>query len=364
MRNIKLRILSILLLILVIFVGIEVYEKQQETKEIEQNYQKRLAILKNLQKFDLENIKLERLKALDTLDVKFLEAGKLEMKQHKVVIAGIARDNLLDLPMTIKHINHIGSFFKDYRVVIFENDSKDGTKIAFDIWSQKDPRVKIISKDFMNKKRPNHKFMADVRNKYLEAIEEDVYKDFDMVMMLDMDMSYGVDVRGIQDSFSKIHNWDVVCANGIANSKGQMYDMFAFRDEEFPFSPLKWHQICSKDDANDVWTEKCKKGKDYSKGFLYDLVAFRGSWQEDARLFWLLILPQGQKIYPVGGDFIKASSCFGGMAFYKKDIIGICKYDSIDDDSEHIYFHQCLKEKNGAKIVMNPSQMMWYSQYK
>ena len=80
---------------------------------------------------------------------------------------------------TIKHINYIGSQFKDYRVILFENDSKDGTKIALNLWAQKDSKIKILSEDFNLKKRPSHKFMADIRNKYLNAIQDKEYDDFD-----------------------------------------------------------------------------------------------------------------------------------------------------------------------------------------
>lgn len=77
----------------------------------------------------------------------------------------------------------------------------------------------------------------------------------------------------------------------------------------------------------------------------------------------MLIVPQGQKIYPIGSDLVPVHSCFGGMAFYKKNIVTACEYNSIDNDCEHVPFHQCLIDKNNARIFMNPSQAIRYSHY-
>src|SRR5665213_549960 len=79
----------------------------------------------------------EHLGCLDILDPKALEAGSQEMRQHKVVIAGITRDNANELPTVIKYIERTGQTFQDYRVVLFENDSTDGTKEILKKWGTK-----------------------------------------------------------------------------------------------------------------------------------------------------------------------------------------------------------------------------------
>lgn len=360
--NNKSKILSILFAITTFFIAFEYFAKKEADKLAALNEQEKLFILKQIEDFSFNEIRLEEIDSLDKLKVYSLAAGIKEMQKHKVIIAGIARDNLTDLPITLKHLYELVKLFADYRVIIFENDSKDGTKTALNIWSKKDPKVRIISEDFNNKKRPNHKFMADVRNKYISSLKDSEYEDFNLVMLIDLDMAYGFDIRGIQDSFSRFEKWDVVCSNGIKNQAGQMYDVFAFRNEEFPFSPKKWHGICEKKEMPHF--NKCKIGEEkFSKGSFYDMFAFRSGWQEESRLFWLRILPQMQKIYSIGEDLVPVFSCFGGLAFYKKNFIQNCIYDSIEDDCEHVYFHQCLR-KNNAKIFMNPSQIIRYSHYK
>ncbi len=263
----------------------------------------------------------EQLESLDCLDSAILNRGENEVKKHKIIISGIARDNAKDLPNSIRYIEHTGNFFEDYRVIIFENDSSDGSKEILLNWSLKNNKVKIISKDFGNKKRPNIQFLADARNFYLEEVtNNNTYEDFDMLMVVDMDMRYGWDMRGIFHSFGLINEWDAICSNGVKGDEAVMYDAFAFRSKEFP------HNL----EQPNYWTE---------------------------------IVPQIQKVYEAGGKFVPVYSCFGGMAFYKTKFVNNCKYSSTNDDCEHVAFHMCINENQG-KMFMNPSQMIRYKGFR
>lgn len=268
-----------------------------------------------------DQIPIEHINALDALEANSLVIGMKEMKKHKLVIAGITRDNALDSAVTFKHIELIGSGFKDYRVIVFENDSKDGTKEALTNWQKNNPKVRVDSIDYGITKRPNIKFLANARNHYLNILANNhEYDDFDMVMIVDMDMSYGIDPRGVQQTFSKIDKWDAVCANGVSNMKGKMYDMFAFYNKE--------NQLRPKDGAELFWSET-----------------------------------ENRKLYPIYLDLVPVYSCFGGLAFYKRTEIDGCRYDSIDDDCEHLYFHDCLAKKNGGKMFLNPALVVKYSHF-
>ena len=86
-------------------------------------------------------------------------------------------------------------------------------------------------------------------------------------------------------------------------------------------------------------------------------------WQERDRLYWLLIMPQIQKIFPVDSNLVPVLSCFGGMAFYKRELIKDCRYKSVSNDCEHVAFHQCLKDKHKGKMFLNPAQAIRYPQY-
>ncbi|HJD60527.1 MAG TPA: hypothetical protein LFW20_07890 [Rickettsia endosymbiont of Omalisus fontisbellaquei] len=270
---------------------------------------------------------IEKIAKLDFISDENLQAGKLEMSKHKVVFAGITRSNAPHLPNAIRHIEYIGQFFSDYRIIIFENDSTDSTKLMLNLWQLINHKVKIISQDFFNQKRPSIKFLADIRNKYLEILNTSEFDKFDIVIILDMDIGYGIDVRGILDSFSKIDRWDVICSNGIFNSQGQMYDAFAFRNEEFFDTPAEYN---------------LKTGQNYYP-------------TEN-------ISPM-QKIYLPDSDLLPVNSCFNSLAIYKRKFFENCSYDSIKEDCEHVYLHECMRSKHNARIFMNPAQIIRYEHY-
>lgn len=265
----------------------------------------------------------ERVEILNKLEKTHLALGAQEMKKHKVAICGITRDNAKELPRVIKHIEYTGEQFADYRVIVFENDSRDHTKTILKKWQADNTKVRILMQDYQLKKRPNIQFLADIRNQYLIALEENPeYQDFDILMVVDLDMQHGWDMRGLFHSFHQFSNWDGVCSNGVFTMAGHMWDMFAFRNSEFPALPDNLEAIQYK-------TE---------------------------------IIPRGQRVYPVNSKLLPVYSCFGGLAFYKRAFITGCRYHSIKGDCEHVAFHQCLRKKQ-ASLFMNPSQIIRYSHY-
>jgi len=274
---------------------------------------------------DPSTVPLARLKQLDVLDPKTLAKGSNEMSKHKVIIAGISRDNAPDSAVMIKHIETIGSMFSDYRVIIFENDSSDGTQGVLHNWELNNNKIRILSKRYWNRKRANLQFLATARNHYIDTIRSNPeYKDFDILMVADMDTKYGLDIRGIEDSFAQINKWDAVCSNGIFTGEGHMFDMFAFR----------------KDDTS--WKPRVEDADQY----LYGIIA----------------VPGVREIYPAGSDLVPVHSCFGGLAFYKINAIEGCSYEG--GDCEHVPFHNCIRTKNNGKMFLNPSQMLKYSHFR
>lgn len=270
----------------------------------------------------------EELQLLDRLPQKDLHAGRIEMTKHKVILCGIARDVAAELANVIEYAERTGDFFADYRVIIFENDSIDGTKELLKDWSIRNNRIKILNQEYNNTKRPigygvEIDFLALARNTYLQEISDhpEVYtSDFDMLMVLDMDMKYGWDMRGIYDTFSHINEWDGVCSNGIYTAGGAMYDMFAFRNDEFP----------------------------------QNLTHPMYHWY---------VKPMGQKFYDPSIGLMPVRSCFGGMAFYKRQNVGSCKYRSIYGDCEHVLFHDCIANTYGGRMFMNTAQVIRYKHY-
>lgn len=265
----------------------------------------------------------DRIEKLDFLDQLSLDKGLAEISKHKVIFAGITRDNGRDTEKMMRFITKFGSFFQDYRVVIFEDDSSDDTLNILKKFESQDKKIRILSENFGIRKRPSIEFLSDIRNKYIDAINGDEYKKFDIAIILDLDMKYGFDERGILHSFSKINEWDILCSNGIYTKKGNMWDAFAFRDSEFP------------------------NGLDKLKPEEY----------------WGVIVPKIQKIYGPQSALLPVNSCFGGLTIYKIDSIKSCRYKSINGDCEHVALHKCAREENNARIFMNPAQIIKYEHF-
>jgi hypothetical protein len=269
---------------------------------------------------------IEKLPQLDFIPEEVLSKGLFEMKHQRIVFAGIARNNADDFNSMKENIERVGAKFNDYRVVLFENDSNDGTKELFEQWAASNPKIIILSKDFHNKKRPSIQFLAEARNFYLEYVQKH-FSDFDILAVVDMDMSYGWDERGIEHSFSLMSEWDAVGANGISNAKGEMYDAFAWRSVEFP------HEV------------------DHTTS------------NEVSKHYWKSVIPRIQKVHPATESLMEVDSVFGGLAFYKMQYVLGCKYTSVRENCEHVPFHKCLKQK-GGRIFFNPAMIIRYAHYK
>ncbi len=190
--------------------------------------------------------------------VKLLNAEKTRQIQSgfssrvipsKIVIGGICKDVAPFLPFTIQIIEKIGSLFEDYKVVIYENDSTDGSDRILKEWAARNPHINItcdhvplaqLLRESTNQEDENQPFrielIARARNILLDKIMDARYDDCPYVMMIDMDFVVIPDSEGILEIFQTNREWDAVFAYG----KGQTntyWDWYAFRDFNEPLGP-------------------------------------------------------------------------------------------------------------------------------
>jgi len=253
-------------------------------------------------------------------------------KSKKIIIAGLVRDVLKNLPMIEKRAEKIGALFKDYRVLIVENDSKDDTRKYLLDWVKRNPKIKILGCEINIKKcniglektkghlvyRNRIEKMAFLRNKYLEEIRQN-YANFDFVAVWDMDIVGSIYLDGIANSmgYFKRHPIDGMCAYGI-----------------YKWGPLK---------------------------LFYDTYAFLepgDTFHIDQKILHDIKKGLGTQ-YNVGDFPVKVVSCFSGFTIYKIQSIipAHIKYGTSlqEDDNlecEHSYFN-----KNLQNLYMNPSMV-------
>lgn len=244
----------------------------------------------------------------------------------------------------IKKTEKIGDNFKDYRVLIVENDSNDNTRNHLLTWAKNNPRVTILGcginapeckmpsisgniadkQSIVNRSRISK--MVDLRNIPINYIKNSAeLKEFDYTIIWDLDIIGSTYIDGIYDSMYELENnkgLSCMCAYGIYRWLGVLpiyYDTYAHINAgEKPFHL------------------KDKAAHDLKTAFTEGLKYMRGD------------------------DITPVTSCFSGFSIYRvKDLLhpGVTYTMTPDSDTniecEHVRFHKTLP----GKIAMNPNMI-------
>jgi|15BtaG_2_1085339.scaffolds.fasta_scaffold00003_68 hypothetical protein len=259
--------------------------------------------------------------------------GKKIMSESTCCICGLARDIQKTLPFTIARIERLGQMFKDYAVIVYENDSEDGTVFYLNRWASENPRV-FIESEVLNK--PKHGSvdthertvdMAECRNKLLNiALKTDSFiqnndHKFDYVFMLDMDLEGGYSYEGICNSIGW-NDFDGIGSNGI-------------------FYRIVEHE-----------------GKEVNQRLFYDAWAFRRLGHDKPHAHEEINILR----YERGEEPFEVISNHNGMTIYKADCLRIPGLKYKAGDCDHVTLNKQLRE-HGKKICLNPSQITLYNKH-
>lgn len=218
-------------------------------------------------------------------------------EEEKILICGVCKDVESAIPSIISNAEKLGRVFKDYAVIIYENNSKDQTVPLLKNWAKKNRRVRVISEqlsqdDFMKMgarcfshdgKPSRMELIARARNIVLDRAKEARYQDFRYLLMVDLDFQGKWPQQAILSTIKSRRPWDCVSANGV-DLNGVYYDNYALRDADHPIGP----ELI----GDEWWTQKAPKRE-----------------QLDHKKRW----------HPV-------YSAFGGLAIYKRKKIVTCRY--------------------------------------
>jgi hypothetical protein len=285
-------------------------------------------LIYNKKSYDLNNLYLNP----NPFQNEKIRKGLIEMNNNSIIICGLARDCEKNILTNIEWLKHICNFFKDYKIIIVENDSADNTRKILLDWANNDSKVVILGCGInaekcnlnmyktngicdVSQKRINK--MCKLRNIYINYIktipEINKYK---YTMIIDPDIKGRFYIDGIINSIYHLSsniNIDGLSANSISSSlTNYYYDTFAY-------VPLN-----------------------------YEKLYFNNVFEKIIHDFKVLLLVD----FKNENKPIKVKSAFGGICIYKTNKIlttnAIYDYSKIGYSCEHSYFH---KDMN---IYINP----------
>ena len=265
--------------------------------------------------------------------------GRDRVASNSLLIFGMVRDCGHNLRRNIKAIESIGAYFKDYKIVVLENNSKDNTKDVLRSWSVKNNKVHVYLYDFdeskykaspaddsyfkyfqLNKLQKYY----DYRNILMEKVESIGYET-DFSMLIDMDVA-GIDIKGVITSFGTDIVWDSVTANGYSYSPSlhrRYHDTFAL----------------------------CEHGMEKQKQTLQMVNEYKNVFS---------FLRKGQPL-------IRVFSAFGGIAIYRTEAIKGLRYEPVFNEygqvqvrCEHFSLFKTMAERGFDKVFINPNMEVHY----
>ena len=309
----------------------------------------------------------------------------LQNRSGGLVINALARNVADSIPALRQNIegliplmnNHIQNQQQKLALVVFENDSVDGTREAFQQWAkeetegqarytidliscgEKNPNCKLdvidrydVIPSFMNRTASGVGKLGEFRQIVLDYImTSPQYVNYSHMIVLDVDLGTSLSPLGLLHTLGLDHELSQKYA--IASSSRQVwpgtfgtilppYDLSAFRPvpTEKNTRLRKWHQwFCELMPPGDRWRNMCEAAS-------------------PMQLF--LILSNGDAVLNHGWLPYEVESAFNGLTIYPLSLIrekgDAAHYDSGNDNQrcEHVGFHLSLRKT----MYINPKWTM------
>ena len=262
--------------------------------------------------------------------------GVERASKSNVIITGLCRNIMGILPNVAARIRKTATLFKEAKVLIYENDSNDGTSKALKKVFKNDNNV-ILKQEktghrMFDKTREIERplYLGKLRQKCNGWIREiNKFFPIDYIIIIDLDLEGGWSYDGILNSFGYKH-WSAMTANG-----------FEYKEKK-------------------ITSSRGIEYLEYERLF-FDTFAYKeyGNWKVlDSKKTNLLKFERGQPPVPVYSNF-------NGLGIYKYEDMIDCvfgAYQNPDDTviNEWSYIHHQMI-KNGSDIFLNPSMITLYS---
>lgn len=264
-----------------------------------------------------------------------------DISKKSIIVCSIVRNAEKGLRRNIPVVKELCRRFGDYRVVVYENDSTDGTKAVLREWMAEDgehvcallndadgtktiPSASAVTVNpFFSRKRIAK--MADLRNRYMEYVDEQGWTA-DYLMVVDLDVAQ-LSLDGILSSFGEdVPEWDAVTAYGYSTS---------------PSLQRRYHDTYA----------LVKQGE-------RDVAQTEKSIHDNALGFAALL--DGEK-------WVRVDSAFGGLAIYRFECVQELRYQVLPNDDERVEVrceHQSIYAQMRGRgfdcVYVNPQMKLKY----
>ncbi|CAF1242932.1 unnamed protein product [Adineta ricciae] len=217
-----------------------------------------------------------------------------------------------------KHIEPILDLFhSSSRIFILESDSTDKTWRKLRQWSRADVETYGILADTVPKRTER---IAYCRNKLLDKARN-IHPDYMLVVDFDI---FSVNISSFLTNFQyETQDWSVMTANLIE----KYYDIWALRTlSESIVNYDVWHLSWAMQRISDYCPNSVSRN----------------------------VIDIHKQPLPANRNLLEVRSAFGGAAIYKMNATKDCFYSGKPYTCEHVLFHLCMRDKNQARIFINP----------
>ena len=153
-------------------------------------------------------------------------------QKYRIIIVGTVRDCAKKLQNSLPDVIRLAKEFEQYKIILYENDSKDNTIKVINKFSN---NITLISEKNIRGNRTER--IAHGRNILVNEVRKK-YNDYDFMIMMDLDYSPPNILKSLRDVIERIPNhWGAA----TAVSRYGYYDWWALRCSELGLNYDCWN---------------------------------------------------------------------------------------------------------------------------
>lgn len=267
------------------------------------------------------------------LEASLDSGGVRELLSSKtIVFLGCARDCAPKIDATVTVLKRLGCSFLTSSIVVYENDSVDGTRTALNNLATPG-EIFVLGDSGVAERIPSRtERLAFARNNLIRWVETQMHYSPDYVCWVDMDGI--VDENFSDDGFFSCFQWPHVWDAVFPVCDGFYYDIWALR-----------HWLLCPDDY-----VVAMRGAPKALGpeLIVPFAAYSRQLDLSLMLSWLGV-----------------ESAFGGMGIYRWSVLKGRAYSGVTSDREiceHVGLNQSIY-RDGGKLYLNPRFLVSYPDF-